>query len=287
MGGGSLAKNHPWEYLAASAGAAAINYPLWRASAMAQSGFSVALRSGANPLLHYVYAFVPPYKGLVGVVLGMTWARAAIFWGSDRGRELLQNEGFNDTWSTILPPLLVSTFVQCVNQPIVRASIMLQNPESGLPNTMASIRHIYQNHGFSGLWHGTSAGILKTVPKYCTAIVVKDFMEEQLPNADPSSPTYDQDRLWRSATKSATAGVMGAALTNPLDVIRNEMFKTNQSLVETVLALYQEMGFRFVKRGMGKNMIAVAIPVGCTIFFTDALIQFTTNNRCQDQQEQH
>jgi hypothetical protein len=286
MGGGSVAKDHPWEYLAASAGAAAINYPLWRASAMAQSGFAVALRGG-NPLLAsipasmspYVYAFAPPYKGMVGVVLGMTWARAAIFWGSDRGREVLRKQGIvNETWATILPPLVVSTVVQCVNQPIVRASITLQNPASALPNTAASIRYIYENHGLSGLWHGTSAGILKTVPKYCTAIVVKDVMEQSLPPADPSSRTYDQDRLWRSAAKSATAGVAGAALTNPLDVIRNEMFKTNQGLVETVRSLYNEMGFRFVSRGMGKNMIAVAIPVGCTIFFTDALIQFSTSN---------
>jgi hypothetical protein len=34
------------------------------------------------------------------------------------------------------------------------------------------------------LWHGVSAGILKTVPKYVTAIVVKDFMEEHLPHGD-------------------------------------------------------------------------------------------------------
>ena len=35
-----------------------------------------------------------------------------------------------------------------------------------------------------GLWHGVSAGILKTVPKYVTAIVVKDFMEDNLPHCD-------------------------------------------------------------------------------------------------------
>jgi hypothetical protein len=126
------------------------------------------------------------------------------------------------------------------------------------------------------LWHGTSAGILKTVPKYCTAIVVKDYMEEYvLPKPDPSSPTYESDRLWRSAMKSAAAGVAGAALTNPLDVIRNEMFKTNKSLPETAKLLHEELGYRFLTRGLGKNMVAVAIPVGCTIFFTDALIHFT------------
>jgi hypothetical protein len=144
----------------------------------------------------------------------MTWARAAIFWGSDRGRELLRSTEYcNETTALVLPPLVVSTLVQCINMPIVRASITLQNPESKLPNTVASIRHIYQEFGFKGLWHGTSAGILKTVPKYITAIVVKDCMEEYLPQIDPASPTYDRDRLWRSAAKSAAAGVAGAALT--------------------------------------------------------------------------
>lgn len=303
MGGGSAAKDHPWEYLAASAAAASINYPLWRASAMAQSGFAVTTATSiggggggtisliGNSILRrvppsispYVYAFAPPYKGMTGVIAGMTWARAAIFWGSDFGRDQIQKMGIDDIRSTVIPPLLVSTMVQCVNQPIVRASITLQNPESGLSNTMASIRHIYTNHGLGGLWHGTSAGILKTVPKYCTAVLVKDFMEQKLaPVDDPSSPTYDRDRLLRSAAKSATAGVAGAALTNPLDVIRNEMFKTNESLVTTIRRLIHETGYGFATRGMGKNLVAVAIPVGSTIFFTDALIQFTTNRNSGD-----
>jgi hypothetical protein len=294
MGGGSDSKDHPWEYLAASAMAAAINYPLWRASAIGQSGFTVSLsassrgRAGAF-LAHlppsispYVYAFAPPYKGMVATVTGMTWARAAIFWGSDRGKEYLLHCDIpilsEPAWALLVPPLVVSTFVQCVNQPIVRASITLQNPQSHLENTAASIRWIYQQHGRSGLWHGTSAGILKSVPKYCTAIVVKDYMEQVLSPSDPSSPTYQTDRLWRSAAKSAVAGVAGAALTNPLDVIRNEMFKTNHGFIETVKLLHQTLGYSFLSRGLGKNMIAVAIPVGCTIFFTDALIQMTTTN---------
>lgn len=268
MGGGSVAKEHPWEYLAASALSASINYPLWRASAAAQSGFVIStsrtglLASVPPSMSPYVYAFAPPYKGMTAVIFGMTWARAAIFWGSDRGRELLlQHELVNDSWAVILPPLVVSTLVQCVNQPIVRASITLQNPQSGLATTGAALKNIYQQHGLSGLWHGTSAGILKTVPKYCTAIVVKDCMEQWLPQVDPSSPTCDRDRLWRSATKSASAGVVGAALTNPLDVIRNEMFKTNKSLPDTVKFLYKEMGYKFFSRGLGKNMVAVAVSL--------------------------
>mmetsp|Transcript_23928 Transcript_23928/g.35569 ORF Transcript_23928/g.35569 Transcript_23928/m.35569 type:complete len:139 (+) Transcript_23928:314-730(+) len=135
---------------------------------------------------------------------------------------------------------------------------------------------IHEKYGLGGLWHGTSAGILKTVPKYCTAIIVKDYMENKLPQNDPQSPTYKTDQLLRSACKSATAGIAGAALTNPLDVIRNEMFKTNKSLMSTVNSLLDEMGWRFILRGMGKNLVAVSVPVASTIFFTDALIQLSS-----------
>jgi Mitochondrial carrier protein len=289
----STAKDHPIEYLVGSAAAAIVNFPLWRASAFAQSGFSInktASSTAAASIVSssraasaalsspYVHAFFPPYKGMVGVVAGMTWARAAIFWGSDYGRSYMKQHGYHESTATIVPPLVCSTLVQIINQPIVRASISLQDPTSTIPNTIASIQHIYTNHGLKGLWHGTSAGIAKTIPKYCTAIAVKDWMEDHLhkPDGDPStSPTYRRDMLCRSAIKSATAGVLGAALTNPLDVIRNEMFKTNMSLIETVRHLHATTGYGFLKRGMSKNLVAVAIPVGCTIFFTDTLIQYS------------
>lgn len=225
MGGSASAKDHPLEYLVASAGAAAINYPLWRASAVGQSGFpvriSVAGTTVPPSISPYLYAFAPPYKGMMATIVGMTWARAAIFWGSDRGREILRKQHVPDVIATIVPPLLVSTAVQCINMPIVRASITLQNPDVNLPNTRAALKQIINQGGVKALWHGTSAGILKTVPKYCTAVIVKDYMESILPQPDESSPTFEQDRLWRSALKSAAAGVAGAALTNPLDVIRN------------------------------------------------------------------
>ena len=83
------------------------------------------------------------------------------------------------------------------------------------------------------------------------------------------------DNLTRSACKSACAGITGALLTNPVDVCRNEMFKTNLSLVDTVKSLRKEMGWRFVLRGMGKNLVAVSIPVASTIFFTDMFIQMS------------
>lgn len=208
MGGGSTAKEHPLEYFSASTLAAIVNYPLWRASAVGQSGFRVVGISSSVPssLQPFLYAFSPPYKGLGATVAGMSWARAAIFYGSDRGKEILESMGVSHTTATILPPLVVSTLVQCVNMPLVRATILLQNPESNVPNIRESLKHIYQSNGLGGLWHGTSAGILKTVPKYCTAIFVKDYMQQILPLVDPQSPTKDRDILVQSAIKSAAAG---------------------------------------------------------------------------------
>ena len=220
MGAGSDAKDYPLEYFGAAAVAAAINYPLWRASALAQSGFvvpTVVLAGQRIPqaLAPYIFAFGPPYKGLIATVAGMTWARAAIFWGSDAGKAFLKQypETVPDVVATLFPPLAVSTMVQCVNMPLVRATITIQDPASTLPSVGAALRHISANHGVAALWLGTSAGILKTVPKYCTAVVVKDFMDEHvLQPIDPSSPTAREDRLLRSATKSVVAGVAGAVL---------------------------------------------------------------------------
>lgn len=285
-GGGGDQSSYPKQYLCASALAAAINYPLWRSAAIGQSGFALArlqLLGGRytvpTSLAPYVYGFLPPYKGMFATVFGMTYARAAIFYFSDHGRDyLLQNKYCSEATATVLPPMLLGTLVQIMNQPLVRSTVTLQNPSYNLPNVMVSMRHIYASHGVAGLWHGTTAGVLKTVPKYCTAIVVKDYMEKVLAKPDPSSATYETDRLWRSAIKSATAGVAGAALTNPLDVIRNEQFKTHLGLRVTVAQLWKELGWSFLTRGLGKNMVAVAMPVGMTLFFTDAFIQFSQDH---------
>jgi len=257
---------------------------------MGQSGFEVAaLNVGRyavpQAMAPYVWGFLPPYKGMVATVFGMTYARAAIFYFSDVGRGVLLNKGYSEATATVAPPLVVSTIVQIINQPIVRATVTLQDPAHHLPNVVSSIRHIYQTRGVTGLWHGTTAGVLKTVPKYCTAIAVKDYMEQKLPKPDnPNAPTYDRDMFLRSAVKSVAAGIAGAALTNPLDVIRNEQFKNHKGLRATVSQLYRDMGWSFMGRGLGKNMVAVALPVGCTIFFTDVFIQYTQQ---QQQQQQH
>mmetsp|Transcript_31750 Transcript_31750/g.35576 ORF Transcript_31750/g.35576 Transcript_31750/m.35576 type:complete len:309 (+) Transcript_31750:158-1084(+) len=299
--GGPAAKEYPKQYFLASALAATGCYPLWRSAAIGQSGFTVGRVTVPVPsplarlaamggrtsivipksLTPLVAGFLPPYKGAMATVCGMTYARAAIFYLSDWGHDVMvQQYQYDEVSATVLPPLLVSTLVQIINQPIVRATVTLQDPSYHHPNVWTSMKHIYQTqNGISGLWHGTTAGVLKTVPKYCTAIAVKDYAERTLPTPsllDDSSPeTYARMMLLRSAVKSAMAGIAGAALTNPLDVIRNEQFKTNRGLLHTTQALYQELGWKFMIRGLGKNMIAVALPVGVTIFCTETLIHFS------------
>lgn len=150
---------------------------------------------------------------------GMTWARAAIFYFSDVGKAYMIKEGYYGPVAQTIPPLLLGTFVQIANMPLVRATITIQDPKSELRTVTQACIHIYKTRGVSGLWHGVSAGIAKTVPKYITAVAVKDYMEEALPLVDPSNKTQN---LIRSAVKSVSAGVAGAVLTNPLDVLRNE-----------------------------------------------------------------
>jgi hypothetical protein len=160
-----------------------------------------------------------------------------------------------------------SVFVQIVNMPLVRSTITIQNPSSPHETVRSALAHIYASKGVKGLWHGTSAGLMKSVPKYVTAVIIRDWCEASLPHF--GDPNDHNCQIVRSALKSSIAGVAGAALTNPLDVIRNEMFKTDLSLTKTVSKLLNEEGIQFTMRGIGPNMTAVAIPIAVTIFMTD------------------
>jgi hypothetical protein len=156
----------------------------------------------------------------------------------------------------------------------------VQDPASAYNSTWEAMRGIARSKGISKLWHGTSAGILKTVPKYCTAIAVKEGVESYLPRGATNS---HNEELYRSALKSVVAGVAGAALTNPLDVLRNEMFKTDLSVGMTFKKLIREEGAGFMTRGLGKNMTAVAIPIAITIFATDTLVRAKSSRQRQGQ----
>ena len=261
-------------YLAASAVAAVINFPLWKASAIAQAGFA---QQGAGILGKYWQAVQPPYRGVAATIGGFTWARGAIFWGSDVGREYLREAGFDSMTSTVLPPLVVSTLVQIINMPLIRGTITIQDPNSPHKTVTDALTSIHRSKGVNGLWHGTSAGILKTVPKYCTAVCVKDWVEDLLNRQFPRGPqTSRNEELMRSAMKSISAGLAGAILTNPLDVLRNEMFKTDLSMTQTLKKLQREEGVNFMGRGIGKNLVAVAIPIAVAIFMTDVFVNLSS-----------
>ena len=56
-------------------------------------------------------------------------------------------------------------------------------------------------------------------------------------------------------------------------MIRNEMFKYEEGMVETMRRLLRTEGWAFCTRGMQRNLVAVAAPIGMTIFITEALTE--------------
>jgi hypothetical protein len=199
----------------------------------------------------------------------MTWARAAVFFGSDTGSRWMKSHGYGRLVSTTLPPLFISALVQVINQPLVRVNVGLQDPKNSPPKGTSPVwgmlRHICKTRGVAALWFGTSAALMKVVPKYVVAIYVKDHLEARCPLVDKGNKS---NHMLLSAKKAVTAGVAGAALTNPFDVIRNEMFKTEAGLCDTLRRLRLQGG-AWPLRGCGKNLVAVAIPIASTIFLTD------------------
>jgi len=263
------AGSNPLPYLAASGTSALVFFPLWKAAAIGQSGYEVA---GSGYWQRYFRAMLPPWRGSVVVIGGMTWARAAIFYGSDTGSAMMRDQGFNTAISSTVPSLLVSAVAQTVNQPFVRSSIMLQNPaeelaKKAMPN-IAMLRHLAATKGLGSWFTGLDAAILKTAPKYMTAVLIKDFMGQLLAPVDPKDK---RGTLVKSAKIAVTAGIAGAVLTNPLDVVRNEMFKTEEGMVPCALRMSREDGAKWLMRGMRKNAIAVAAPIASTIFLVDRI----------------
>lgn len=60
---------------------------------------------------------------VVSFLWQMTWARAFIFYGSDLGKSTLEDLGTTNRFVSVgLPPLVLSTFVQLINMPIIRAT---------------------------------------------------------------------------------------------------------------------------------------------------------------------
>lgn len=259
----------PAPYFIASAASALFWFPLWKAAAIGQSGYEVA---GTSYWAKYWQAVKPPWKGSLVVIGGMTWARAAIFFGSDSGSQYMKSQGYSHGLASTLPALALSIFVQCTNQPLVRSSVMLQNPQEELakrqfPN-IAMLGHLIRTKGLGSLWLGTNAGILKTAPKYMVAVAIKDTMGDYLAPV----PVDDKNsQLLRSAKIAVTAGVAGAVLTNPFDAVRNEMFKTEEGLLTAMVRMSRESGAWWLIRGCEKNLLAVAAPVASTIFLTDWL----------------
>lgn len=206
------------------------------------------------------------------MVSGMTWARAAIFFGSDEGARFLRRSGCNTAVATALPPVLISAYVQVANQPFVRSSIMLQgDPQvsfaaaSRLPN-LEVLRHLRRTRGTSAWFLGAGIGVLRTVPKYVAAIVAKDAMDRILAPADRGSPSA---AAARSLKKSLASGIIGAVMTNPLDVLQNEMFKTEETAGNALRRLCRTEGCRWLVRGLYQNVVASAVPIAITIFLTD------------------
>lgn len=138
--------------------------------------------------------------------------------------------------------------------------------------------------------------------RYMTAVVVKDKMDEWLEPVDadtphsqvryprvyiyvhvnhpPTHPSYQPSNqltnqphpkqnqhilqvVRRSALKAVTAGLAGAVLTNPLDVLRNECFKREQPVGEALRGLYRDEGLAFLHRCVSSCQVLACVWMGC------------------------
>ena len=70
--------------------------------------------------------------------------------GSEHGKVSLMQLGFYGPLAQMLPPLVIGTLVQCINMPLVRATITIQNPTCELKTVGGALHHIYTTRGIEG-----------------------------------------------------------------------------------------------------------------------------------------
>ena len=126
-----------------------------------------------------------------------------------------------------------------------------------------------------GLFAGWQANMGKDIPFAVAKLtifeaLVRHYERWALP---PTTAANWKERMGLGVV----SGMATAVLTNPLDVIRNEMFKTDLPVGRTLSKLVREEGASFLTRGIGKNLVAVAIPIAVTIFTTDRLVALKYN----------
>lgn len=73
--------------------------------------------------------------------------------GSEHGKVLLTEYGCYGPIAQTLPPLVIGTIVQCINMPLVRATITIQNPTCDLKTVGSALHYIYTTRGIEGeIW---------------------------------------------------------------------------------------------------------------------------------------
>jgi hypothetical protein len=265
----------PLPHFAASAVSSFVTFPLWKVTTISQSGYTLKSTTAVG---RFWEAVRPPWRGTLTVVGGMTWARTVIFFGSDYGSLFLQTQGCGAAVCSSLPPMLTSIFVQITNQPLVRSTAMLQDPQYRTASTARFptcdvLLRLQETRGLRAWWRGTTASLMSTVPRYVAAIAVKDAMEKWL---GPTEPL--ENATLRTLKKSIAAGVVGSVFTNPIDVLRNEVFKTDEGTGVALRRLMKTEGLWWTVRGFSKNIVTSAVPITVTIFLTDLFSKWRTED---------
>ena len=70
--------------------------------------------------------------------------------GSEHGKVLCIQLGAYGPVAQMLPPLVIGILVQCINMPLVRATITIQNPKSQLLTVSGALQHIYSTRRLDG-----------------------------------------------------------------------------------------------------------------------------------------
>lgn len=252
--------------------ATAVNFPFWSATVKAQAGYNFHGMTVKEKLMN---AMKGPYRGFGATMVSATTARASIIFLSEKGAVALKDKGCSPRTANTVSSASSAVAVSMATHPVLRSVVLLQDPNSPQKTMGQSFRSIIEREGASGLWVGSGVHALRSIPKYTVAFTVKNYLDETLPNGP-----NDEQTSGKMLAKSLGAGVSSAAVSNPLDVIRNVKMQpdfASKPYHAVVSDLFEKEGLAFMARGLGRNMISVGMPMAIGFYITDLIHQVRTS----------
>ncbi|GAQ90610.1 mitochondrial substrate carrier family protein [Klebsormidium nitens] len=258
-------------------------HPLDTVKTKLQTKGGTALYTGAWDVVRKVLAkqgIRGFYRGLPAAVVGSIPSSAVYFGTYELGKELLLRLPAFANNRLAVPPFAAAVGNIASSAILVPKELVKQRLQAGVAGTAGGVlASIVREEGVKGLYRGYSAALLRNVPSNVISFSTFEYLK-----AGWLAGSGDAElQPWQSLLSGAVAGMLSAAATTPLDVVKTRLMTearqavsrtgatgkvaeavakaqfvsafTPSGVVSTLRQISAEEGFKGLVRGAGPRIV--------------------------------